>query len=321
MLVGLGQLMKTKEFQQLLTETKYEGSTAEVVTLSIGIHEASQSMDGKTFRQCRDSSPINEKVFSKLKVIGKTLSAVPAADLKSVVAGLPNSYSTIHVLCGLSSQELVTAVKSKAFTSDLTVRAAKDYLKKVRFPALAGQVQVASTQQESIFGVFQDQEAPLNPDDMTSLEAALKEVCDRFGVAVRQQKTTTISTLRKQDRADREVFWRNALEEELPLQWFTDTDQDVRKQFNLKTVEELYNTPLRQFTGFLIRTSGGRSVFWELFGRAYVCKLHMEQEKTNDKTQRHNWKRRLMEVFDDDKKGGRDLAVWNNKMLKGGGFV
>ena len=47
----------------------------------------------------------------------------------------------------------------------------------------------------------------------------------------------------------------------------------------------------------------------------------MEQEKTNDKSQRNNWKRRLMEVFGDDQKGGRDLAVWNNKMLKGGGFV
>ena len=320
-MVGLSHRMNQREFQKLLNDTTYEGSSADVVSLSIGIHEASQVLDGKTFRQCRDTSPINDKVFSKLKVIGKTLSAVPAAELKAVVAGLPDSYSTIHVLCGLSPQELVTAVKSKAFSSDLTVRAAKDYLKKVRFPALAGQVQVASTAQESIFGVFQDQEAPLSPADLTSLEAALKEVCGRFGVEVRQQKTTTISTLRKQDRADREVFWRNALEEELPLQWFTDTDQEVRKQFNLKTVEELYNTPLRQFTGFLIRTSGGRTVFWELFGRAYVCKLHMEQEKTNDKTQRHNWKRRLMEVFDDDKKGGRDLAVWNNKMLKGGGFV
>ena len=313
--------MNQKEFQRLLTDTTYEGSSADVVSLSIGIHEASQVLDGKTFRQCRDSSSINEKVFSKLKVIGRTLSAVPTADLKAVVAGLPNSYSTIHVLCGLSPQELVTAVKTKAFSTDITVQKAKDYVKVVRFPALAGQVHVASIPQESIFGVFQDQEAPLTPDDLSALKAALKEVCDRFGVAVRQQKTTTISTLRKQDRADREVFWRNALEEELPLQWFTDTDQEVRKQFNLKSVEELYNTPLRQFTGFLIRTSGGRTVFWELFGRAYVCKLHMEQEKTNDKTQRHNWKKRLMEVFDDDKKGGRDLAVWNNKMLKGGGFV
>ena len=187
MLVGLGQLMDKKEFHQLLTDIQYEGSSSEVVTLAMGIHEASQSMDGKTFRQCRDTSPINDKVFSKLKVIGKTLSAVPTADLKAVVAGLPDSYSTIHVLCGLSPEELVTAVKSKAFSSDLTVRAAKDYLKKVRFPALAGQVHVASTPQQSIFGVFQEQEAPLTPDDLSALEAALKEVCGRFSVAVRQQ--------------------------------------------------------------------------------------------------------------------------------------
>ena len=195
---------------ELLT-TPYEGSSAEVVSLSIGIHEASQVLDGKTFRQCRDTSPINDKVFSKLKVIGKTLSAVPAAELKAVVSGLPDSYSTIHVLCGLSPRELVTAVKSKAFSSDLTVRAAKDYLKKVRFPAA---VKCRWHRHTGInFGVFQDQEAPLNPVTPASLNST--QGLDHWsGVRLWGPQPWH---LRKQDRADREVFWRNALEEELPF--------------------------------------------------------------------------------------------------------
>ena len=190
----------------------------------------------------------------------------------------------------------------------------------MRFPALVGQLQESSKQQE-IFRVFQHQNSPLDGDALESLQEELQGVCERFGVVVQAPQATSITLLRKQDRADREVFWRNALEAELPLEWFEETNSEVRKQFNLKTVEEVYNTPLRQFTGFLIRSSGGRSRFWELFGRAYVCKLHMEQEKTNDRTQRHNWKRRLEEVFADDAKGGRELAIWNNRMLKGAGFV
>lgn len=312
--------MDFKDFQLLLEQNPYAGTADQVVLLSLGIQQASKELDGKTFRDYRDRSGINEKVFSKLKVIGKTMSALDDQDLHALVKVLPDSYSTIHCLCGLSQKELVTALKSKSISKDLSIRAARKYLKQVRFPALVGQLD-ATTQKEEIFRVFQQQKAPLDSSTLESLQQALQEVCDRFGAVVQAPGATSITMLRKQDRADREVFWRNALEAELPLEWFEDTSPEVRKQFNLKTVEEIYNTPLRQFTGFLIRSSGGRTQFWELFGRAYVCKLHMEQEKTNDRTQRHNWKKRLEEVFADDAKGGRDLAIWNNRMLKGSGFV
>jgi len=312
--------MDFQDFLLLQEKNPYAGTAEQVVALSLGIHHASQALDGKTFRDYRDRSGINDKVFSKIKVIGKTFSALGASDLTALVKVLPDSYSTIHCLCGLSQKELVTAVKTKSISKELSIRAARNYLKQVRFPALVGQLQESSKQQE-IFRVFQQQNSPLDGDALESLQEELQGVCERFGVVVQAPQATSITLLRKQDRADREVFWRNALEAELPLEWFEETNPEVRKQFNLKTVEEVYNTPLRQFTGFLIRSSGGRSRFWELFGRAYVCKLHMEQEKTNDRTQRHNWKRRLEEVFADDAKGGRELAIWNNRMLKGAGFV
>jgi len=312
--------MDFQDFLLLQEKNPYAGTAEQVVALSLGIHHASQALDGKTFRDYRDRSGINDKVFSKIKVIGKTFSALGASDLTALVKVLPDSYSTIHCLCGLSQKELMTAVKTKSISKELSIRAARNYLKQVRFPALVGQLQESSKQQE-IFRVFQQQNSPLDGDALESLQEELQGVCERFGVVVQAPQATSITLLRKQDRADREVFWRNALEAELPLEWFEETNSEVRKQFNLKTVEEVYNTPLRQFTGFLIRSSGGRSRFWELFGRAYVCKLHMEQEKTNDRTQRHNWKRRLEEVFADDAKGGRELAIWNNRMLKGAGFV
>lgn len=312
--------MDLQDFLLLLEQNPYAGEAEQVVALSLGIHHASQALDGKTFRDYRDKSGINDKVFSKLKVIGKTLSGLGAAELTALVKVLPDSYSTIHCLCGLSQKELVTAVKTKSISKELSIRSAREYLKQVRFPSLVGQLQ-ESSKQEEIFRVFQQQSAPLDSAALESLQKELQTVCERFGVVVQAPQATSITLLRKQDRADREVFWRNALEAELPLKWFEDTNSEVRKQFNLKTVEEVYNTPLRQFTGFLIRSSGGRSRFWELFGRAYVCKLHMEQEKTNDRTQRHNWKKRLEEVFGDDSKGGRELAIWNNRMLKGAGFV
>ena len=169
--------------------------------------------------------------------------------------------------------------------------------------------------------LYQKKDAPLDQESLIQLQEAVQGLCDQFGVEARTPETNSISNLRKQDRADREVFWRNALEKELTLDWFNASSQEVKKQFNLRTIEEVYNTPLRNFTGFLVKATGGRSVFWEQFGRSYVCKVQMEQEKTEDRTQRFNYKKRLEEVFGDPRKGGTELAVWNNRMLKGSGFI
>ena len=149
----------------------------------------------------------------------------------------------------------------------------------------------------------------------------MTKVLKGYGVEVRTpEKEESIRDLQNKQRAEQEGFWRTALEEHLTRDWFKDTPTEVRKQFNLKTIEELWRTPLRQFTGFIVRSEGGRQPFWEKWGRAWVCKIHLEQLKTDDKTQRYNYTRRMQEIFDDETKGGRDLLLWRNKMLMGAGF-
>ena len=48
-------------------------------------------------------------------------------------------------------------------------------------------------------------------------------------------------------------------------------------------------------------------------GPAWVCKIQLEQLKTDDKTQRYNYTRRMQEIFDDETKGGKELLLWRNK--------
>jgi len=298
----------------------YLGTSSQILDLSIEIYRLSTELDGLTFRFYRDKSKIPDGNWSKLKVIGKTLKGIKDENLLALKNALPDRYQTIHCLCGLSQEELVTAVKSKCITRSTTIRDARDYVKRVRFPALAGGLDPEKPQQE-IFRVFQDANKPLEDHLIKALEQELQEVGERFGVAIRPYQLETMADLKSRRRAEREVFWRNALTDQLSLQWFEGTPEETRQQFNLKTVEEFHNTPLRQFTGFLIRTGGGRAVFWEKYGRAYVAKLQMEQEKTDDKTRRDNWRRRLEEVFGDDEKRGRDLAIWCNQMWRGSGLI
>ncbi len=313
--------MKLQDFLVLVEKNPYTGTTKQVVTLSKGIHKASMQLDGKTLREYRDlHTDITPPIFSKLKVIGKVLSALDPTELKDVQKVLPDAYTTIQVLCGLKPKELVTAARTKGINKKTSIRAAKNYVRTIRHPSLAGEI-TRQDHQEPVMTIYQEKDAPLDPDALTQLQEALQKICEQYGVEARSPQNTNISALRKQDRADREVFWRNALEKELTHDWFKESSKEVRKQFNLRTIDELYNTPLRQFTGFLVRACGGRTFFWERFGRAYVCKIQMEQEKTDDRTHRSNYKRRLEQVFADDAKGGTDLATWNIRMMKGSGFM
>ena len=109
------------------------------------------------------------------------------------------------------------------------------------------------------------------------------------------------------------------LEEELPQKWFNTTDEAVRKQFNLKVVEEVWDAPLRSFTGFLIRTGGGRDKFYKERGQAYVAKLHYLQETTESRANRYNLKLRIEKVLGHE--DGTALAIWRNVVLKNSGFI
>ena len=149
------------------------------------------------------------------------------------------------------------------------------------------------------------------------LQTELRRVCSEFGLEVRQVNSTSATTLRKQMRVELEVFWRRLLEKNLSAKWFKDRSPEIRKEFDLRTVEELINTPLRTFTGFLQRSDGGKAEFWERHGQRYISKVHLERAKTTDHAQRYNLKRRVEKVLGERK----DLAIWTNLMLREGGFV
>ena len=320
-------LVTEEEFKELATENPYRGTAEQVVTISKAIYEVCTTKDLKTTRQYMDAAGIDERTLprrpnqSKLKGIGATLSQLSQKDLKEVTRNLPDSYTIIQELCSLESKEVLTAVKSKTINRQITIRQARELVKLIRFPSLAGEMekQESSLHGDPVITIYQSDLAPLDEHTITTLLQTIKDSCKGYDVDARGVRKTSISELRKQDRADREVFWRNALEKELTQEWFDGTDPDIRKQFNLGKIEEVYNTTLRQFTGFLVRTEGGRKFVWDKFGRAYICKIHMEQEKTDNKTTRYNLKRRLEEVLSDER--AVELNKWNIKMVRGSGFM
>ena len=307
-------------FKRFVAENPYTGTAEQVSSVSIGIAEAATRLKAPTLALYREATGINEKVFSKLRVIGKHLLQMSAKERREVVKALPDAYSTIHILCSISPAELVTGVKSKSITPSISVREAREYTKQVRFPALAaadGEKGRWGAKQEHLWSVCRPDEKPMGGEELKSLEEALRQVCQEHGVLLRQANTAGTQTLKEEERGRRAAFWREVLEKELTQKWFKELPEDLRKQFNLRTVDELRDTPLRQFTGLLINADGGREKFWEKHGQAYVAKLQHLMESTEDRAQKYNLKRRLEEVMGDR----TELAVWNTVVLKNSGLL
>ena len=202
-----------------------------------------------------------------MKVIGNQLGQLDDQTRREVTKGLPASYSTIHLLCALRPEELLTEVKTKQVTTKTSVRSATAYVKQVRFPRQSlGAAGVEkgrwSIKEETLYQVCRPEEQALNEDLQKGFEADLRKVCARYGVELCRASKKSTTALRESDRKEKAAFWRQVLEEQLPDKWFQETSADVRKQFNLKVVEEVWDAPLRTFTGFLIRTGNGREHFY-----------------------------------------------------------
>ena len=311
-------------FKQFVAENPHTGTAEQVVTLSLGIAAAGERLSPTTFSIYRDASGLGEKVFSKLKVIGDRLGQLDDETRREVNKGLPDSYSTIHLLCALKPDELATAVKTKQVTPKTSVRAARTYVKQVRFPRQslgAGDVEKGrwGIKEETLYRVCRPEETPLSEDLQRQLEEDLRKVCSRYGMDIRRATNESTTALRDADRKEKAAFWREVLEEQLPQKWFQETDKGVRKNFNVKVVEEVWDAPLRTFTGFLIRTGRGKQHFYEDHGQAYVAKLHHLQETTESRTNRYNLKRRIEEVL--AHKDSTKLVIWRNVVLKNSGLL
>jgi hypothetical protein len=310
-------------FKQFVAEHPYTGNAEQVATLSMGLAEAAMQLDRSTYTHYRQETGkelgINDKVLSKLKVIGETLLKIDEKQRREIIKKLPSSYSTIHILCSLRPEELITAVKNGAVTPKLSSRSADIYVKQVRFPRqfLQTETEGIGTKEQHHYSIMRPENKQISEDEFLAFEKTLRSLCEEYGLVLRKVGDTSNESLRKQERAEREIFWREVLEKELSQEWFEEMPDETKKQFNLRTRDELIETPLRSFTGFLNKTSGGRNAFWEKHGRAYVAKVHLLQEKTDNNAQRYNFKRRLEEVFEERK----ELAVWRNQIVKLNMFV
>ena len=306
---------------KIANDNPFDGTIQQVCNLSISIAESSKTMDKSVFNLYKEKIDIEPKTFSKLKVIGEKLLEANEQDKQAIIKDLPASYGTLHIIFSkLSIEEIKTAIKGRCITKTLSFRGADKYVKQVRFPhkfANDGDKGRWSIKQDHLFSIFRRDTIVLEGEALERCENALRKICKEYQLDLRNPKEDSIASIRVEERATKAAFWRRRLEELVTEKWFAEQSAEVKKQFNLKKVEEVIDAPLRTFTGFLVCCGCGKKKFFDVWGKAYIAKVHMLEETTEDAANRYNYRRRLEEKLGDK----RELLVWNNMVLSSAGFI
>ena len=100
-------------------------ATKSFAKLSISIAQSAQIFDPSVFALYKEKINISPKIFSKLKVIGETLLEIKQQERNQLINQFPDSYTTIHILCSISTKDLVTAAEKGDITANTTTKEAQ----------------------------------------------------------------------------------------------------------------------------------------------------------------------------------------------------
>ena len=298
------------------------GTTTQIIKLAMSIAQSRKTMDKSIFSLYRERIDLSEKIFSKLKIIGDTFIDAPSGAIKDAIKHLPPSYNSLHLLCSnLSFGEIQTGIKGRCITKDISFRKTDKYVKQIKHPSVFandGDKGRWSIKEEHIWSITRREEIQLEGKRLEECETALRKICTEYNLDLRNAKDVSVATIRGEERRVKAAFWRKRLEELVTHKWFAEQEEKVKKQFNLKTVEELIDAPLRTFTGFLICCGCGKKKFFDIWGKAYISKVHLLEARATDAANRYNYRRTIEKKLGEK---GRELAIWTNTVLKNYGLI
>ncbi len=110
-------MINPKEALKIAENNPYKGTAKQIAKLSISIAQSAQIFDHSVFALYKEKINISPKIFSKLKVIGETLLEVKEQERDLLINRFPDSYTTIHILCSISTKDLVTSAEKGRYNS------------------------------------------------------------------------------------------------------------------------------------------------------------------------------------------------------------
>lgn len=268
---------------QRLTELRGYGKTApEVLQTADLVSAADSSWSQEQIQQFQTQAEMHPKVWEKLCSIARDtrLKQVPQSSL-------PGTYTALYALVVLSDKEWDAALQEGIIQANVSSRSLLEWTRKQR-------LQDQGYSFETVLRLIHSKE--LTHQEQQDLHQGITALAHNFGVSVLAGED---GTKQRGVQAEKRKNVAKDLEAELiqllsPV--FEDSSSPLKQQFNLNTVADLVNGELRTFTGFLVRHYGSTEGMWNAAGREYCLKVALEFNRTDSRSQRHNYKKRLEKV-------------------------
>ena len=310
-------MINPKEALEIAKNNPYKGTAKQIAKLSISIAQSAQIFDHSVFALYKDKINISPKIFSKLKVIGETLLEVKEQERNLLINQFPDSYTTIHILCSISTKYLVTGAEKGDITANTTAKEAQLYVQQIRFPTGDGEKGKWGYKQEHLFNIVRPDDVPMSTTSLNNLKSDIRKICLEYGAELQVPNPSGTTPLRQQERKEKALFWKSILNKQIDQKWFDKTPKSTRNKFNIQSLEDLHESDIKTFTSFIIKVEGSKDIFWNTYGKAYICKLQILAEEHPETGQRYNYRKRLKSYLEDK----NELRIWNDLVLEENGFT
>ena len=275
--------MEPQDLIDRLTSLRGYGKTAQevLVTASL-IRDADASWTPQEVSTFLKDAEMHPKVWEKLRSIAQD-SRLRKISLDS----LPKTYTALYALVVLSDQEWMHATQEGIIRPDASTRSIQEWTRQYRLKDQGFQF-------EHVLRLVFSKE--LTTKEQQELVERISSFAQTYGVNV---LTAEEGSKQRSVQSEKRKTTAETLESELIQSLsvvFDDASTPLKSQFNVSTVSDLVTGEMRIFTGFLVRHFGSTDDMWSQCGREYCLKVALEFNRTDSRSQRHNYKKRLQDV-------------------------
>jgi len=207
--------------------------------------------------------------------------------LPALVENLPSSYSALYALTNFSDQELEAGMKEGVISPQCSSRRILSWVRQFRVGNGSGE-----SKAEVLYLRFDPNQTQ---EQRRGLIDALVAIAGEHGaqlVTDTEQLTKRYSVNQQRMEAGKVLRQELLLEVEEILPHVTEHE---RNRMGIMSVGELVDSDLSLFGQFLIAAAGSRIGMFEQYGLTYCKKVAYEHTQAEDRSQRFNYKRRLLQ--------------------------
>lgn len=266
-----------------LIEGDYGDTAQKVLDLCELVAEAESAWSSTELKAFLKEVGTNPMVWRRLFSISQD------KRLPALVENLPSSYSALYALTNFSDQELEAAVKEGVISPQSSSRRILSWVRQFRVGNGSGEskaevlyLRVDPNQTQEQRKTLIDALVAIAGEHGAQLVTDPEQLTKRYAVA--QERMEAGRVLRQELLVEVQDILPRVTEHE-------------RNRMGVVSIGKLVDSDLSTFGQYLISAAGSRIGMFEQYGSTYCKKIVYEHTQAEDRSQRFNYKRRLIQCI------------------------